>query len=186
MVEPAVHVRPFREPDLVLLERDANDREFSIPFEWRGFRSFRAERRRWEEDEFLGAEPYRLVVADAEDLALGWVDWRDPRQFGRPGLAWELGITIAPEHRGRGVGTAAQRRLIAYLFETTPAHRLIAHTEFENLAEQRALEKCGFRREAVHRSVGMRDGLWRDAVSYALLRTETERAPEANDPGSAG
>ena len=136
MSDPAVHLRPFREHDLELLERDVTDPSFSSPFEWTGFRSYRTERRRWEKDEFLAKEPYRLVVAEAEDLGIGWVDWRDPRQFGRPGLAWELGITIAPEHRNRGVGTAAQRALATYLFETTAVHRIIAHTEAENVAEQ--------------------------------------------------
>ncbi|MGH3733570.1 MAG: GNAT family N-acetyltransferase [Acidimicrobiales bacterium] len=49
------------------------------------------------------------------------------------------------------MGTEAQRHLVDYLFRTTTAHRLEAATEMDNLAEQRALEKVGFRREGVMR-----------------------------------
>ncbi|WP_231976393.1 GNAT family N-acetyltransferase [Streptomyces sp. 3214.6] len=42
----------------------------------------------------------------------------------------------------------------------------------ENLAEQRALEKVGFTREGVLRSVVFRDGRWRDGVSYSVLRDD--------------
>jgi len=97
--------------------------------------------------------------------------WRHPdRGFGP--LGWEVGILLAPEHRGRGVGTAAQRLLADYLFDTTTAHRLCALTEADNRAEQGALEKCGFKREGVLRESGFVRGAWRDVVVYGLLREE--------------
>ena len=79
---------------------------------------------------------------------------------------------LAPEHRGHGIGTQAQRLLMDHLFTTTSTHRACANTEAANRAEQRALEKCGFRREGVLRSAGFRGGAWRDLVIYALLRDE--------------
>jgi [ribosomal protein S5]-alanine N-acetyltransferase len=100
------------------------------------------------------------------------VMWRDPHLFGRPGLAWEVGIVLAPEHRGRGIGTEAQRLLAHHLFDTTSVHRLTANTEADNLAEQRSLERCGFRREALLRQAGFRGGRWRDVVVYGLLRDD--------------
>jgi RimJ/RimL family protein N-acetyltransferase len=33
-------------------------------------------------------------------------------------------------------------------------------------------EKAGFTREGVQRGIGWRDGAWRDAVAYSLLRTD--------------
>ncbi|MGQ0629574.1 MAG: GNAT family N-acetyltransferase [Sporichthyaceae bacterium] len=81
-----------------------------------------------------------------------------------------LGIWLLPEHRGRGVGTTAQRLLVDYLFAHTPAHRLEATTEPDNVAEQRALERCGFQREGVIRANAFRRGAWRDSVVYGLLR----------------
>jgi len=88
----------------------------------------------------------------------------------------EIGARLFPEHRGRGVGTAAQRLLVEYLFATTLANRLQAITDVENLAEQRVLERIGFRREGVMRGLAFIGGRWRDGVLYARLRGDTTGA----------
>jgi len=84
----------------------------------------------------------------------------------------EIGIALFPEYRGRGIGTEAQSQVVHYLFSTTTAHRLQAGTEVDNVAEQRALERVGFRREGVQRGLYFRDGLWRDSIMYGLLRDD--------------
>ena len=174
--DAVVQLRPFQEDDLELLVRFATDPAFSLPFEWEGFKSSHAMRRRWEEDGFLDKDPHQLVVADPDGALLGEVMWRDPKLFGRERLAWEIGIILAPEHRGRGFGTAAQRLLVGHLFDTTPIHRICAYTEADNVIEQRSLEKCGFRREGVLREAGFRGGRRRDVVVYAVLRSELVKA----------
>jgi RimJ/RimL family protein N-acetyltransferase len=58
------------------------------------------------------------------------------------------------------------------LFATTTTHRLEAGTEVDNVAEQRALEKAGCRREGVMRGVTFRAGSWRDGVLYGLTRDD--------------
>ena len=172
MGEGYVRLRPFREDDLALLGRFATDPAFSEPFEWGGFGSPEGLRRRWEEDGFLERDPHYLVVAGPDDAGLGWVMYEQGyRGFGGDGV-WVVGILLAPEHRGRGVGTTAQRLLTEHLFCTTKVHRLIALTESENVAEQRALEKCGFHREGLLREGGFRGGEWRDIVVYGRLRTD--------------
>ena len=167
-----ISLRPFREPDLELLTRFATDPAFSAPFEWPGFQAPDEFRRRWEEDGFLGKDPHQLVVSDAHGTGVGWVMWREPGPgWGGPGV-WIVGILLAPEHRGRGIGTAAQCLLVEHLFATTPAHRLCAFTEATNEAEQHSLEKCGFQREGLLRQAGYRGGRWRDVVVYARLRSD--------------
>jgi ribosomal-protein-alanine N-acetyltransferase len=136
-------------------------------------------RQRWEQGAFLTEDPRYLVVSLADDTPAGWVLWRDLGMFGRKGWAWEIGILLAPEHRGRGVGTTAQILLAQYLFETTVVHRLCAITELDNQAEQRSLEKVGFRREGVHKQAGFRGGVWRDCVIYAYLRDDQRPATSA-------
>jgi RimJ/RimL family protein N-acetyltransferase len=79
---------------------------------------------------------------------------------------------LFPEHRSRGLGTAAQRLLTEYLFATTLANRLQAITDTENLAEQRALGRSGFQREGVMRGLAFIGGRWRDGVLYARLRDD--------------
>lgn len=171
-MDDEVRLRPFVEDDLEMLTRFATEPAFSEPFEWEGFKSPEAFRRRWQEDAFLERDPHHLVVSGADGAALGFVMWRDPDLCGRHGWAWEIGIVLAPEHRGRGVGRAAQRLLVEYLFTTTATHRLTANTELDNVAEQHALEACGFRREGVLRRAGLRGGEWRDVVVYGLLRED--------------
>ena len=53
-------------------------------------------------------------------------------------------------------------RLDAYLFATTLVNRLQAVTDLENQAEQRVLERLGFRREGVLR--GLPPGTWLTSV----------------------
>jgi RimJ/RimL family protein N-acetyltransferase len=115
----------------------------------------------------------QLAIADDEGQAIGEISWRTALNGPPPnGECWELGIWIAPEARGKGHGTAAQRLIATYLFAHTRGERVQASTEAENLAEQKALEKAGFTREGVLRRACFRDGEWRDMVIYSKLRGE--------------
>lgn len=162
-----MRLRPFDEEDLDLVDRWCLDPDFSEPFEWVGFHSIDDHRRRWEEDRFLGRSPWSLVV-EADGAAVGWVDWRREERTGPDVL--EIGILLAPEHRGRGLGAAAQRQLVAYLFAHTTVHRIWAGTEVDNEAEQRALEAAGLRREGLLRGHHFRAGAWRDSYVYGIVR----------------
>ncbi|MFD7743357.1 GNAT family protein [Streptomyces sp. MJM8645] len=170
MNDAPVSLRPIGEADLAPLEALLNDPRASGPFQWFGWRDPGRTRRLWAENGLLAPEQSMLAVLVGGEFA-GFVAWR---QVGRPDLApyWNLGIMIRPEARGRGIGTRAQQLLVDYLFAHTVVMRLEADTEDTNLAEQRALEKCGFVREGVQRSMGFRDGQWRDVVRYSLLRTD--------------
>jgi RimJ/RimL family protein N-acetyltransferase len=172
VAEAPVRLRPFREEDLEVFVRSATEPEFSLPFEWPGYRSVPGLRVRWEEDWFLEKDPHYLAVAEGDGPAIGLVMWQDPRFGGRAGANWEVGILLAPEVRGRGIGTEAQRLLVEHLFATTPIHRLSAWTEVDNLVEQRSLEKCGFQREGILRKGGYRGGAWRDVCLYGRLRDD--------------
>jgi ribosomal-protein-alanine N-acetyltransferase len=165
-----VILRPIQEADLVELGRYFSDPEAGGEFEWTGFKDPKAMRRRWEEDGWLGLEHGRLAVVSAGSIA-GDVSFKDRSAGVIKGATYEIGIALFPEHRGHGVGTTAQRLLVQYLFDITPAHRLEAYTEVENIAEQRALEKAGFEREGILRGILFRAGKRRDSIVYALLRT---------------
>jgi len=163
-------LRPIAEAELPALLRLLWDPDAPGEYQWFGFRmgTVRDLERRWHEDGLLDDESSYLAVELADGTCAGWVTWR------RIGTATnlEIGIALFPEHRGRGIGTEAQRQLVAYLFATKPIHRLQAGTEVDNLVERSALEAVGFRREGVHRGVYFRDGRWRDSVMYGLLRDD--------------
>jgi len=91
---------------------------------------------------------------------------------GPTSACWNIGVTILPEFRGKGYGTAAQRLLAEYLFATTTVNRVEAGTDVDNVAEQRALEKARFIREGVRRGSQFRNGQWRDMAMYGRLRDD--------------
>ena len=123
--------------------------------------------------ERVKAEVTRMIVVLDDGTPIGAMSWHGVA-YGpyRRSLAWNIGITIVPEHRGRGHGAAAQRMLAEHLFATTVANRVEASTDTENVAEQRALERAGFRREGVLRGAQYRAGEWHDLVLFARLRDD--------------
>jgi RimJ/RimL family protein N-acetyltransferase len=84
-----------------------------------------------------------------------------------------IGYWVAREARGRGVCTAALKRLCRFSFEDLGLERLELMTDPENTASQRVAEKVGFRREGVLRSHLLHnDGRRRDSVMFSLLPGE--------------
>jgi RimJ/RimL family protein N-acetyltransferase len=164
-----LRLRPVTEPDLDVLEAMFADPANIGEFNWGGFVGGQQWRRRFAENGLL-ADDKSVLMVDLEGAALGFVSW-----FRRPtGNTYnvEFGISLFPDARGRGYGTAAQLLLARYLFAHAPINRIQAVTEADNLAEQRSLEKAGFTREAVLKGHTFRDGAWRDEVIYRMLRSE--------------
>lgn len=168
-----VALTPVQAEDVPLLQRFAVEPGL-IGLDWGGFRDAQAPVRRFAEDGFLGAEDSRLMVRTGDETA-GIVSWRSG-SFDSVTKYWEIGIALLPEHRGRGIGWRAQAMLTAYLFEHTPVYRVQAATHPENLAEQKSLEKAGFRLEGVIRGCEFRAGRYRDGYLYSRLRDDP--APE--------
>ena len=115
----------------------------------------------------------RRVIELENGTPIGSMSWH-PVSYGpnRKSTAVNLGITIHPEWRGRGLGAAAQRALADLLFATGDVNRVEASTDVENVAEQRALERAGFRREGIARGAQFRQGAWHDLVVYSRLRLD--------------
>ena len=166
----AVRLRAVAEHELDHLVRLLWDPEAPGEHQWFGFRMDKARdiERRWREDGLIGGDSSFLAVGLDDGKCAGWVTWRSVGASGN----FEIGIALFTEHRGHGIGTEAHRHLVEYLFSTTTANRLQAGTEVDNLAEQRALERAGFRREGVQRGLHFRAGAWRDSVMYGLLRDD--------------
>lgn len=114
-----------------------------------------------------------IVERIADGLPLGTVSWHAVR-YGPTAAsrAWNIGIALIPEARGHGYGGEAQRLVADELFATTDANRVEASTDIENLAEQRSLEKAGFRREGIQRGAQHRAGGYHDLVTYARVRDD--------------
>jgi RimJ/RimL family protein N-acetyltransferase len=161
---------PPVEADLAIIERLTQDPDATGEFAWFGWHDPLRLRQRWDEHRLLSDDGGVLMVVRDGERA-GFVNWRR-RPAALAAYSWEIGIAIAPEARGHGTGTHAQRELVRYLFAHTTAYRIQATTEAGNVAEQRALENAGFTREGVMRGCGWRDGRWRDGVMYSILRSD--------------
>ena len=170
MDKPSVGLRPVAEEDLPLLERFCVEPEL-MGLDWQGFSDRGKIRRRFAEDGFLGQKDGQLIVI-ANGHAAGFVAWRAFVYYRDEHACWNIGITLLPEWRGRGVGSEAQRQLADYLFTYTPVVRNEAGTLPENVAEQRALERAGFTREGTLRRIAFGHGRWCDNVVYSRVRTD--------------
>ena len=164
-------LRPMHSGDLPILKelekRDASG------FNWSGFRSEASLRKRLEEDGYIGPEDGWLVVSVGEGPCLASVGWKAVN-WSRPpySRAWNIGLTVHPDHRRQGIGTRAQQLLCDYLFETTSVMRIEAVTNAANIAEQRALKSAGFSFEGTIRQAEFRLGRWHDLHMFSRLRSE--------------
>jgi RimJ/RimL family protein N-acetyltransferase len=95
-----------------------------------------------------------------------------PHGPNRRSLAWNIGITILPSHRGQRIGASAQRAIADELFTISDANRVMADTDVGNIAEQRSLERAGFTREGIAREAQWRKGAWHDRVIYSRIRSD--------------
>jgi RimJ/RimL family protein N-acetyltransferase len=92
--------------------------------------------------------------------------WYGPTPGSR---ALNIGIGLAEEHRGQGIGAIAQR-LLAEELHAGGTVRVEASTDVENIAEQRALAKAGYVLEGTLRlAQARRDGL-HDLQVWAHVR----------------
>ena len=169
-------LRPVRADDVDWLARMYCDRDAVGRHNWGGPLDVQVVRaglaQQLAGDDTLRVERGRLVVqVDAEPV--GFVSWRATQWGPTPASACpSIGIALLPAHRGRGVGTAAQRLLARLLFDALPIARVQADTATDNPAERKALERAGFTCEALLRGAEVRDGRVRDRLLFSMTRAD--------------
>lgn len=84
----------------------------------------------------------------------------------------ELGYWLAEEYWGRGIMTAAVKRLCREAFDAWDIVRIYAEPFAHNAGSRRVLEKAGFALEGVMRRGVYKNGAIFDYCMYALLRPE--------------
>ena len=115
-----------------------------------------------------------FVIADAgSDVPLGLVNVQigdDPEVAG-------LAVSVFPAARGRGVAGRALRLAAKWGLEELRLERVFAEAAVDNTASIRAIEKAGFRREAVLRAHCSTHGRRHDCVMYSLLPQDLAVSP---------
>jgi RimJ/RimL family protein N-acetyltransferase len=112
---------------------------------------------------FLGL----VVVADG--ALVGDIQARAPYHGFPPGTC-EIGITLFPEARGRGLGLEAVMLFTRHLLREEMA-RVQASTAVDNVAMRTVLERAGYEFEGVLRSYAPGDHGREDYAMYAVVRT---------------
>jgi L-amino acid N-acyltransferase YncA len=111
---------------------------------------------------------FPLLVASPSDGVLGWAGLAP--YSARPcysGIA-ECSVYVAPEARGRGIGSALAEALAARAADHG-FHKMIGRLFTDNVASIRLVERCGFATVGVHRRHGQLDGTWRDVLVVEQL-----------------
>jgi [ribosomal protein S5]-alanine N-acetyltransferase len=83
----------------------------------------------------------------------------------------EIGYWVLAPARGRGVGTTIARMLAEHAF-SLGVERVAAYVNVGNTASERVLERAGFTREGVVRSMPKPDGRRVDKTLFSLLPGE--------------
>jgi RimJ/RimL family protein N-acetyltransferase len=111
----------------------------------------------------------RLVVADVETGVIfggGTLHHLDPKRS-----VIEIGYWLYPRARGRGIATKVARALAEYAF-TLGIQRVAAYVELGNISSERVLERAGFTREGIIRSLPKSEGRRVDKTIFSLLPGE--------------
>ena len=121
---------------------------------------------------------WRAMWEDGSGAPLAIVDASSDRlmgaivRFGPDGHQATLGCWIAPEARGRGIGTRVLRHVADWTFETTDVVRIDAFIMVGNEASERMARRAGFQREGVLRAWDLLRGTPVDCVCYSRLRDD--------------
>lgn len=169
----SVCLRPVEQADLPTMAAWTNDVDVNSQYNFFGLKTTQGLEQSFMEHGLLSDRHGNLLIVTPSGEIVGSASYRQVGYGPNSGSqAYEIGLSLLPERRGRGYGTEAQRLLAEYLFQTYPIARVQALTDITNLREQRSLEKAGFTREGVLRKAQWRAGEWHDLVQYSKLRGE--------------
>lgn len=87
----------------------------------------------------------------------------------------EFGITLAPQHQGRGYAFEAVECLLDYVFGTLNKHRVSATTDVLNRPSIALCRRLGFRQEAHFVDHLWFKGQWGSEYVFAILKQEWEQ-----------
>lgn len=90
-----------------------------------------------------------------------------------------IGLAVARDAQGQGVGTALMAALIDWADQWARLLRLELTVYSDNGAAIALYRKFGFVHEGTHRAYALRDGVYVDALCMARLHPKPPRLPDA-------
>ncbi|MEU5658870.1 GNAT family protein [Streptomyces sp. NPDC047737] len=169
LTDGVVWLRPLRAADAQAVAQAGDDPEVA---RWTPFPSpFTAEHARHWMAAQDAAGTVNLIVTDRANgtRVLGWVGLHD---LDLPQRRAELGIWLAADARGRGVGRRAMALLTGWGFREMGLLRIAALCLSGNTRGRRAMEAAGFVPEGVLRAYEDVKGVRHDTAILAMVHTD--------------
>jgi ribosomal-protein-alanine N-acetyltransferase len=116
---------------------------------------------------FIG--PHIILAIDIGNEAVGGIGIFFKEDVYRKNA--EIGYWLSEMYWNRGIMTEAVNTLVGYTFEHYDILRISAAIFEHNKASMHLLEKCGFRREAIHRQAVIKNGHVMDEYVWAIFKS---------------
>lgn len=166
MPDEAIALRAFEKSDISHLHRWMNDPE-SLAMIGRCPLSF--EEIEQEVEKHKNAHDLLLVLEQAKSTPLGWVHLsKIELEHGRA----EIGILLAPEHRGKGIGKIGMNLILNMAFHQLRLHRVYLTTRSINKRGIALYQKLGFSIEGRLREHAFVSGEHHDTFIMGILSRE--------------
>ncbi|HLG62548.1 MAG TPA: GNAT family protein [Ktedonosporobacter sp.] len=131
-----IYLRPLAQADLPIFAAWSNDLEYLSEFNTFGLHWPGELAKGWQEGGLLDSRHGTLAIVTYDEQITGNVSYHQQHYGPNDGsVVYNIGIVLAPEYRGKGYGSEAQRLPADYLFATYPIMRVEASTDITNLPE---------------------------------------------------
>jgi RimJ/RimL family protein N-acetyltransferase len=113
-------------------------------------------------------QPAQVFAIEYNDEYVGNIGLHPEKDVYRKSA--EIGYFLGEPYWNKGIMTEAVKQMVKYGFENLGIVRIHTGIFEYNIASQRVLEKCGFKKEAIfEKAVFKNNQLWNE-VRYALLK----------------
>lgn len=88
----------------------------------------------------------RLVITTDDGTPIGLADLQN---FDPKNRKAEIGLTVLPQYRNKGLATKALKELLDYALHTVHLHQVYAIAPADNISSQAMMLKCGFKQQSL-------------------------------------
>ena len=162
-----IRLRPWQEADIAKLMALRNDLALQAKLLAIARGSDERQVRKWLQARTSGEDRMFFVVADIQtDAALGYVQFTEIDAIN---LHAELGVCLAPEAQGKGIGSEALRLSIGDIRDARDLRKIGLRVAAENAVAIRCYRRLGFEECGRLQEQVRIDGLWKDVVLMELF-----------------
>lgn len=112
--------------------------------------------------------PVHIFAIDLDGEAIGGIGLHPKLDVDRKNA--ELGYWLAEPYWGKGIITAAIKKMVDFGFKTFDISRIFARPFGTNIGSQKVLEKAGFILEATFEKTLYKNGEYLDELIYAIRK----------------